>query len=144
MRLGLAALVAAGCSSLGPPKAAAPKAERDRLTQEEIANSTALQGDLLDAIHSLRPNFLAIPRGVYSRRSPAAVPLAVYVNRTRQSGVESLRSIAASKVAEVRYLEPTAALNQFGPTASGGALLITMIDPFKEPSGSFAHSVDRH
>jgi len=145
VRLRLAALViAAGCSSLGPPKAASPKAQRDLLTQEEIANSTALQGDLLDAIHSLRPNFLAIPRGVYSRRSPAAAPLAVYVNRTRQSGVESLRSIAASKVAEVRYLEPTEALNQFGPTAAGGALLITMIDPFKQPIGSVGQSLDRH
>jgi hypothetical protein len=135
VQLGFALTCAAACSSLGPPKPASPQWQRDVLTREEILGSTAQQGDLLDAIHSLRPHFLAIPRGTYSRASPAATPLAVYVNRMRQSGAESLRSIAASKVAEVRYLEPTAALNEFGPVASGGALLVTMFDPSKEPSG---------
>lgn len=131
--LGLSAWVAvAGCSGLGSPRTA-PHWQRDVLTRDEIVQSTAYQGDLLDAIHSLRPHFLAIPRGVYSRSSPAASPLAVYVNGIRQSGVGSLRSIAASKVATVRYLDPTASLNEFGPTASGGALLVTMYDPSKEP-----------
>ena len=134
VRLGIAVSLAAGCSSLGPPKATGPQPQRDLITRDEILNSTAQQGDLLDAIHSLRPHFLAIPRGVYSRSLPAAVPLAVYVNRVRQAGLESLRSIAASKVAEVRYLDPTASLNEFGPTAGGGAILVMMFDPSKEPS----------
>lgn len=144
LQLGIAILLAAGCSSLGPPKATGPQPQRDVITREEILNSTAQQGDLLDAIHSLRPHFLAIPRGVYSRSSPAAVPLAVYVNRVRQAGLESLRSIAASKVAEVRYLDPTASLNEFGPTAAGGALLVTMFDPSKEPSAFSDRVHPRH
>jgi hypothetical protein len=53
----------------------------------------------------------------------------VYVDRIRQSGVEALRSIAAGKVADVRYLDPTASLNEYGPTASGGSLHVRMFDP---------------
>jgi hypothetical protein len=137
VRLGLAVLTigAAACKSLGPAGPPPPSRQRDLLTREEILSSTAQQGDLLQAIHSLRPQFLAVPRGVYSRSSPTSAPIAVYIDRVRQSGVESLRSIAASKVAEVRYLEPTAALNEFGPTAGGGALLVTMFNPAKEPNG---------
>ena len=144
VRCSIAVLLAAGCSSLGPPKAPGPQSQRDLITREEILNSTAQQGDLLDAIHSLRPHFLAIPRGVYSRASPAAVPLAVYVNRVRQAGLESLRSIAASKVAEVRYLDPTASLNEFGPTAGGGAILVIMFDPSKEPGALSDRVHPRH
>lgn len=133
VRLGLAALAIAaiGCKSLGPPNPPAPARQRDLLTREEILSSTAQQGDLLQAISSLRPNFLAVPRGAYPRSS-----LVVYVNGIRQiGGLESLRSISAIKVAEVRYLEPTAALNEFGPAASGGALVVTLSDPSKEPVG---------
>ena len=134
VRLGLAALtMAAGCKSLGPPTPPPPPRQHELLTREEILRSTAQQGDLLQAIHSLRPEFLAVPRGVYSRSSPAAAPIVVYVDRIRQSGVQSLRSISASKVAEVRYLEPTAALNEFGPVAAGGALVVKMFDAPKEP-----------
>jgi hypothetical protein len=121
------------CSSFGPPKAPPPQSQRDILTREEILSSTANQGDLLEAIHSLRPTFLARPRNAVSKSSSAAAPLAVYVDRIRQSGVEALRSIAAGKVAEVRYLDPTASLNQFGPTASGGSLHIKMFDPSTKP-----------
>jgi len=134
VRLGLSLIVSStGCSSFGPAKPPSPQSQRDILTREEILGSTANQGDLLEAIHSLRPTFLARPRNVYSRSSSAAAPLAVYVDRIRQSGVESLRSIAAGKVAEVRYLDPTASLNQFGPTASGGSLHIRMFDPSTKP-----------
>lgn len=114
---------------MGPPTPPSPQRQRDLLTREEILSSTAQQGDLLQAIHSLRPNFLAVPRGTYPRSS-----VVVYVNRIRQTGgIESLRSISAIKVAEVRYLEPTAALNEFGPIASGGALVVTLSDPAREP-----------
>ena len=125
------AVACASCKSMGPSRPPGPQRQRDLLTRDEILSSTAQQGDLLQAIHSLRPNFLAIPRGTYPRSS-----VVVYVNRIRQTGgLESLRSISAIKVEEVRYLEPTAALNEFGPIASGGALVVTLSDPAREPIG---------
>jgi hypothetical protein len=134
VRLGLSLIVSiAACSSFGPSKPPSPQSQRDILTREEILDSPANQGDLLDAIHSLRPTFLAKPRNAYSGSASASAPLAVYVDRIRQSGIESLRSIAAGKVAEVRYLDPTASLNQFGPTASGGSLHVKMFDVSTKP-----------
>jgi len=54
----------------------------------------------------------------------------------RQSGgVEALKSINAGNVATVRYLDPTAAQNQFGFRATGGALVVTLDDPSKNPEG---------
>jgi len=126
-------IAAASCKSLGPPGPTPPPRQRDLLTRDEILSSPAQDGDLLQAIHSLRPNFLAVPRGVYSRTSPASVPIVVYVDGIRQSDVGSLKSISASKVSAVKYLEPTAALNEFGPIAGGGAILITLLDRSKDP-----------
>jgi hypothetical protein len=135
VRSSLAAIVmaTAACKSMGPPGPPPPLRQRDLLTREEILSSPAQDGDLLQAIHSLRPNFLAVPRGVYSRTSPTSVPIVVYVDGIRQSDVGSLKSISASKVAQVKYLEPTAALNEFGSVAGGGAILITLLDRSKEP-----------
>jgi hypothetical protein len=131
-----ATMLVAGCSKLGPSTSPPPQSQRNVLLREEILASTAQQGDLLDAIHSLRPTFLATPRSVYSGSSAASAPLVVYVDRMRQTGIEALRSISATKVAEVRYLDPTAALSQFGPIASGGALLVKLFDPSREPPAS--------
>jgi hypothetical protein len=82
---------------------------------------------------SLRPQFLGAPRAARPSGSPTSVPIAVYINGLKQSGADVLRSISATKVAEVRYLEPMASLNQFGPSAAGGALVVTLYDPSKEP-----------
>lgn len=96
-------------------------------------SSNARQGDLYQAIRSLRPNFFMTPSSVHSSGSTASSPLAVYIGRLRQAGVESLRTISATSVELVRYLDPTASQNEFGQMASGGALVITLIDPTKPP-----------
>lgn len=143
VQFGLTVLIATvpACKSLGPPGPPLPSQQRDLLTREEILSSTARQGDLLQAIQSLRPHFLALPRGVYSPSSPAARPLTVYIDRIRQLDLGSLRSLSAARVSEVRYLDPTSALNEFGPTAGGGALLIKTFDPDKEPNALSAGPV---
>jgi len=78
----------------------------------------------------LRPHFLAPPPGL--QRASAEPATAVYVGRTRQNGLDALRTILASNVDEVRYLDPTAAQNQFGAAASAGAVIVklhTGMDP---------------
>lgn len=111
-----------------------PSPERNLLTREEILSSNAWQGDLYQAIRSLRPNFFMTPASVHSNASSASMPLAVYIGRIRQAGVESLRTIAATSVVQVRYLDPTASQNEFGPMASGGALVISLYDPSRIPN----------
>ena len=130
----LAALFAlTGCASAtsAPRRVSSP--ERNLLTREEILSSNARQGDLFQAIQSLRPQFFMTAPSVHSTGSTASSPLAVYIGKLRQAGIESLRSIAATSVVAVRYLDPTASQNEFGPIASGGALVITLVDPSKLP-----------
>jgi len=106
------------------------------LTRQEILSSTANTGNLFQAIQSLRPNFLMTHPSAHSRQSAAALPLAVYIAGVQQSsGVEALKSINAGNVSNVRYLDPTAAQNQFGFRATGGALIVTLDDPSKKPDG---------
>ena len=127
--LGLAAVGA--CTGSGGTGRAMPPPDRNVLTRDEIMSSNARQGALYHAIRSLRPNFFMTPSSVHSRGSTASSPLAVYIGRLRQAGVESLRTISATSVALVRYLDPTTSQNEFGQMASGGALVITLIDPAK-------------
>lgn len=132
--IGVAAIGLLGCGAPRPGATHATSARRDLLTRDEILSSTAREGDLLQAIRSLRPNFLMLAPSVHSRGSTASSPLAVYIGNVRQAGVEALRTISAMSVAEVRYLDPTASQNAFGPMASGGALVIIMHDESKHPT----------
>jgi hypothetical protein len=128
-RLCLAALLVAGACYSAGTREPRPSRQRDVLTRAEILETPQSEMDLHSVIRSLRPHFLAAPPGV-SRTSSA--PLAVYINGQRQNSMSSL-SIRASAIAEVRYLDPTAALNAYGSMANGGALVVTLYDPSKAP-----------
>jgi hypothetical protein len=133
MLIGLAAC--AGAAS-GAQRDHRPEPQRDVLTRDEILASTSNTGDLLRAIQSLRPNFLVTHNSAHSQRSAAALPLAVYVGQMRQTGLDALKSISAANVAEVKYLDPTAAQNQFGFGATGGALVVKLYEKPKDPDGA--------
>ena len=70
------------------------------------------------------------------------MPIAVYFGRLRQAGLETLRTIAAVNVEEVRYLDPTASQNEFGPMASGGALIVVLRDSSKLPDTTATDRLD--
>ena len=126
-RHGLTLLAVAVGLGLSPMDLSAQKRQRDVLLAEEIQTSAVKSGTLHAAIRTLRPHFLTPARGVRTLGHSIVEPLAVYVNGTRQNDVDALRTLQAVAVAEVRFLNPTAASNQFGPRASGGALLVKLI-----------------
>lgn len=136
IRIGLIGLAAASSLMLSTAESFAQKPQkrqRDVITRDEIQGTGLKAGNLHQAIRSLRPHFLAPGRGVRSLGNSIAEPLAVYLNGTRQTGVESLRTIQADAVEEVRYLDPTKAGNEFGPKASGGALMVKLHQEPKAP-----------
>jgi hypothetical protein len=131
----LVAWMLSSCSSVGGAREPGPQPKRDVLSRDEILKSNAAQSDLLQAIRSLRPEFLAPPRSRTTGRGAPLTPLTVYVEGVRQAGAESLRNITASHVLEVRYLDPTASASQFGPNAGGGAIVVRVFQHDRTPLG---------
>jgi len=112
---------------LAPADAIAQKRQRDRISREEILKSPHRNLDLYQVIRALRPHFLERPAEVRTLGgSRPLAPLAVYVDGVRDMGPETLRTIAAPQVEDVRYLDPTRSENEFGSRANGGAVLVKL------------------
>ena len=126
IRVGVTMLLAAASLAASPADSLAQKRQRDVITADEIQGSAVKTADLHRAIRSLRPHFLTPARGVRTLGNSVVEPLAVYVNGARQSGEDALRTIQAASIEEVRYLDPNKAGNEFGPKASGGALVVKL------------------
>jgi hypothetical protein len=129
--------LAGGLLALAPAESLSQKRQRDRITREEILKSAHSELDLFQVIRSLRPQFLAPPPGVRTLGGAnAPAPVAVYVDGRRETGVDALRTMMAFQVEEVRYLDATRAENEFGPTVSGGAVLVKMYKAPRIPTPS--------
>ncbi len=116
--LALAVLAAA------PVAAGAQKKQRDVITRDEILKSSQADGDLYTAIKVLRPHMVEMPRGQRSLGGSFTRPIAVYVDKVRQTGMDAIEAMRADAVAEVRYLDPSRSQNEYGITANGGAIVI--------------------
>ena len=123
-RLALSAvmIVAAACSAgtpLGFKRAtAAPFPSRDMIGETEITNAHA--STAYDLVLRLRPTFLTWTRSVtpYERRL-------VFVDGMEMGGLESLQTIPALSVYEIRLLSGIDAAGRFGTSNSAGVLLVT-------------------
>ena len=128
--------------SLVPSLAEAQKKDRNLITREEIITSAQKDGDLYQAIRSLRSHFLNKPRGQRTmdvQRGPggmqvgntAALEPIVYLNGNKLGELNLLKNILAADVFEVRYLDPARAQDEFGADASGGAVVVTLVKGIK-------------
>jgi hypothetical protein len=128
-RIVVGLMLVAGCGSAGGRQPIGPQPQRNLLTRQEILSSTYRDLDLYQTLRGLRPNFLEPPPAPRSRASTASLPTAVFVDRMRQSGLQALRTLRASDVDEVRYLDPTASQSELGPSAAGGAVVVKLFKP---------------
>lgn len=147
---GVAAL--AGCASAPKQSAGAPpsaaQSSRYVLTAGDIVGTRA--ETLYDAVLKLRPEFIH-GRGEHTRPetitvvggppggtgaggssagateavSPPVPALIVYKDGDRIGGVDEMRHILPSQVAEVRYMPGPEAMVKFGTQHAGGVILIT-------------------
>lgn len=97
-------------------EAARPIHNTSILSAEEMPTGSLVS--VLDAIRSLRPNFLS--RGAFG---PLTTP--VYLDLIRFGDAERLATIPAAHVHEVRYLNAIDATTHFGSGHSMGAILVT-------------------
>jgi hypothetical protein len=137
-------LVMAAAVALVPAAAEAQKKDRNLITREEIIGSAQKDGDLYQAIRSLRSHFLNKPRGQRTMNverggptgmqvgSNAALEPIVYLNGNKLGELNLLKNILAADVFEVRYLDPARAQDEFGADASGGAVVVTLVKGIKD------------
>jgi len=131
-RLGMAGVVVVVTAlAFVPDQAMAQKKDRNTITREEIVNSAQKDADILQVIRSLRPHFLAPPRGNRSLGGGRPAPTVLYVNGTKSGELDGLKFIMAADVAEVRYLDAGKAQDEFGVDHSGGAVLVKLVEGIK-------------
>jgi hypothetical protein len=136
-RLALTAMVVAGSwLALSPGEAGAQKKNRDVITREEILNSPQKDQDILQVIRSLRPHFLAPPRGTRSLGGGMPLPTVLYINGNKSGELDGLKYIMAADVIEVRYLDAAKAQDEYGMDHSGGAVQVKLIEGVKPKPAS--------
>ncbi|HET9385920.1 MAG TPA: hypothetical protein VFO67_12290 [Gemmatimonadales bacterium] len=124
IRWGVPILVAAMLAALScatPRSGARPSSQRDLLRFDEIERTSAVNA--YDAVRQLRPEWLR-RRGRGSIQNATAEVLVVYLDGTRLGTPQTLRSIAAGSILEIRHLDASDATTRFGTGHAGGALLI--------------------
>ena len=131
LRLGaLISLTLLGCA---PPSASARARQPKNLYeigQTEIEAESIRGGSAYDLVSRLRPSMLvshARPAGPQSRSQTweANSSIKVYLDGFRYGGVESLATIPASNVVEVRWLSAMDATTRFGTGNTAGAIAVT-------------------
>ena len=116
------------------PHALAQKRQRDLITRGELAASAQKGQDVYQAIRSLRPHFLAPPRGNRTLGAAPPAPTVLYVDGNKQGDLENLKTILTRIVEEVRYLEPSKAQDKYGLGHSGGAVLVKLVKLTRPPA----------
>ncbi len=93
------------------------------ITAEEISATSA--NNAYEAIQFLRPNLLNRDmRRSIDMYSTAGV--VIYVQGAKYGDKESLKTISALEIAEIRYLSKSEATMRFGSDHAGGAFLIEL------------------
>lgn len=121
MKRWMAAVLLVALAACGPPAGAGPmpRSNARLITQEEIQQATA--SNLHDLIQQLRPGW------IQQRASgPEYGYPTVYVGSQAYGGIERLREITLSNVAEVRFLDPIEATSRFGRGVPFGVIQVTV------------------
>jgi ABC-type phosphate transport system substrate-binding protein len=125
---------AAAQDSAKAPKAASTKRDRNVITADELSTPERQAQSVFDVVRSLRPNFLNV-RGTQS--CLAAQDVGGCSPEDRESGkvhasvdgttivaVDEMKNLRASTVTEIRFLNPSQAMQKFGGAAHQGPVIL--------------------
>ena len=110
----------APAGSPGSPAASGPRQDRNVLTREQLRETG--YNNALDAVQALRSNWLRA-KGPDSFSSPTQVQ--VYVDSNQLGGVDSLRGIAISQIAYIRYYDGVTASGRWGLGHGQGVIYVS-------------------
>ena len=112
------------------------RGDRNKITRVDLDEAGGTVISALDAINLLRPMWLNPPMGRSASSSlggsqsaggtTATEPI-VYIDDMRQTAVDVLRSLKASTIVEMKYLDQNRAIQMLGPGHEMGAIQVTTI-----------------
>ena len=97
-------------------------ADRDLITEEEIAGTTAINA--YEIVQKLRGNFLSNRGKTTILGRSSATPM-VYVDGVRYGEIASLRNITATTVQSIRLYRAWEAQQRYGNDVTGGVIEVT-------------------
>lgn len=112
-------LVTAASVACAPPAPKVAGRNANLITFEEL--QSAVQTNLYEAIHSLRPAFLR-SRGRSTFEPGVSEYPTVYQDGQRFGDIQTLRQMSTEHVREVRYLNATNAATKYGMNLTAGVI----------------------
>jgi hypothetical protein len=138
-RFSFAALLMSAALLIAPHEAQAQskqRGDRARITKDDLAEAPASVNTAYDAIRTMRPMWLSPSRGrtVASGMDGAtggATDVVVYIDDTRQQSLEDLKTVKATTIVDMRFLDQNRAIQMRGPGHEMGVIEITTINKRK-------------
>jgi hypothetical protein len=145
--IGLALITTAACAGHTAPATNGPDAttsstspaasrNRDIITRDELTKASVVNMTVLDAVRSLRPQYLTVrgtntmaakqdnnPDGKQIVDQESGKPHAS-IDGNKVVALEELSGIRAGSVLEIRFLSPAAAMQRFGGSARQGPVIL--------------------
>ncbi|MDE3128916.1 MAG: hypothetical protein KGL38_12975 [Gemmatimonadota bacterium] len=123
-----AGLALAACAGTAGRAAGGPAPDPNVITLAELQRASA--ANAYDAIQQVRPSMLR-PRLAAESSSISAAQrnsddyaVHVYLDDNRLGDISSLRGVPLSTIREIRYLDPSRAMQRFGSGNPGGVILL--------------------
>lgn len=116
-----------GCGGGGAAATGVPARNSQLISGEELAAQSIVTVSLFDAIERLRPTWMRrrAPSGLASAALTSPFP-AVLINASVHQDIEVLRSMRASDVAQVRYINAGDATTRYGTGLVNGLIEVTL------------------
>ena len=112
------------------------RGDRGKLTRVDIDEGGSSIASAREAVRILRPQWLAPPMGKVASSDVmggggGGLTVIVYIDDVRQPDLESLATVPAAMIFELRYLDQNRAVLLRGPGHEGGVIEVTTLDKRK-------------
>jgi hypothetical protein len=119
-----------------PALAQQGRGDRNKITRVELDEAAASIMTARDAVRILRPQWLSPPMGRMASSDMASAgggkqEVVLYIDEKRQPDLESLTTVPAAKIVEMKYLDQNRAVLLHGPGHESGVIEVTTSDKRK-------------
>ncbi|MEQ1690417.1 MAG: hypothetical protein ABMA00_03980 [Gemmatimonas sp.] len=112
------------------------RGDRNRITQDDLAEAPSSVNTAFDAIRTMRPQWLNPSMGrtassTASGPGGGATEVVVYIDDIRQPALEDLKTLKSVTIVEMRFLDQNRAIQMRGPGHEMGVIEVTTVNKRK-------------